>query len=139
MHEILLTYGATNRQMGAEEDAARYRDYHYRFCYGVIAKLVTPGDKEPQGFILQRSLAGWRLCGDLPRAALGWYGLDQNAGFIGAIVSAAHTVGLGFIDRLDEPDGNVPIVGQVFSTPAAGHAPTGACLPPMSEEGSGTG
>ena len=31
--------------MRAEEHAARYRDYHYRFCYGVIAKLVTPGDK----------------------------------------------------------------------------------------------
>ena len=29
------------------------------FVAGVIAKLVTPGDKEPQGFILTAILALW--------------------------------------------------------------------------------
>jgi uncharacterized membrane protein YeaQ/YmgE (transglycosylase-associated protein family) len=56
---------------------------------GVIAKLVTPGDNEPKGFILTTILGvvGAFLATYLGQA-IGWYGPDQNAGFIGATVGA---------------------------------------------------
>lgn len=87
--------------MGAEEHAAHYRDYHYRFVAGVIAKLVTPGNKEPQGFILTTILG---IVGAFAATylgqAIGWYGPNQNAGFNGAIVGAALILLVwGFIDR----------------------------------------
>ena len=71
------------------------------FVAGVIAKLVTPGDKEPQGFILTTILG---IVGALVATylgpAIGWYGPDQNAGFIGAIVGAALILLVwGFIER----------------------------------------
>jgi uncharacterized membrane protein YeaQ/YmgE (transglycosylase-associated protein family) len=59
------------------------------FVAGVIAKLVTPGNHEPQGFILTTILGivGAFVATYLGQA-VGWYGPDQNAGFIGAIVGA---------------------------------------------------
>ena len=60
------------------------------FVAGVIAKLITPGDKnEPKGFILTTILGiiGAFVATYLGQA-VGWYGPDQNAGFIGAIVGA---------------------------------------------------
>ena len=59
------------------------------FVAGVIAKLVTPGDNEPKGFILTTILGivGAFVATYLGQA-VGWYGPDQNAGFIGAIVGA---------------------------------------------------
>ena len=52
------------------------------FLAGVIAKLVAPGDKEPQGFILTTILG---IVGAFAATYLGqavaWYGPDQNAGF----------------------------------------------------------
>src|SRR5262249_40157860 len=59
------------------------------FIAGVIAKLVTPGDREPKGFILTTILGivGAFVATYLGQA-IGWYGPDQNAGFIGAIVGA---------------------------------------------------
>jgi uncharacterized membrane protein YeaQ/YmgE (transglycosylase-associated protein family) len=59
------------------------------FVAGVIAKLVTPGDNEPKGFILTTILGivGAFVATYLGQA-IGWYGPDQNAGFIGAIVGA---------------------------------------------------
>jgi uncharacterized membrane protein YeaQ/YmgE (transglycosylase-associated protein family) len=57
---------------------------------GIIAKLVTPGDhNEPQGFIMTTILGivGAFVATYLGQA-IGWYGPDQNAGFIGAIVGA---------------------------------------------------
>src|SRR5262249_15134698 len=57
------------------------------FVAGVIAKLITPGDREPKGFILTTILGivGAFVATYLGQA-IGWYGPDQNAGFIGAIV-----------------------------------------------------
>jgi uncharacterized membrane protein YeaQ/YmgE (transglycosylase-associated protein family) len=71
------------------------------FVAGVIAKLVTPGNKEPQGFILTTILG---IVGAFTATylgqAIGWYGPNQNAGFIGAIVGAALILLVwGFIDR----------------------------------------
>ncbi|MGZ5849612.1 MAG: GlsB/YeaQ/YmgE family stress response membrane protein [Methyloceanibacter sp.] len=60
------------------------------FIAGVVAKLITPGGNyEPQGFILTTVLGivGAFVATYLGQA-LGWYGPDQNAGFIGAIVGA---------------------------------------------------
>jgi uncharacterized membrane protein YeaQ/YmgE (transglycosylase-associated protein family) len=59
------------------------------FIAGVIAKLVTPGDNEPQGFILAAILGivGTFVATYLGQT-IGWYGPDQNAGLIGAIVGA---------------------------------------------------
>jgi uncharacterized membrane protein YeaQ/YmgE (transglycosylase-associated protein family) len=56
---------------------------------GIIAKLVTPGDHEPKGFIMTTILGivGAFVATYLGQA-IGWYGPDQNAGFIGAIVGA---------------------------------------------------
>lgn len=59
------------------------------FVAGVIAKFVTPGPNEPSGFILTTLLgiAGAFLATYLGQA-LGWYGPDDGAGLIGAIVGA---------------------------------------------------
>ena len=59
------------------------------FVAGVIAKLVTPGSNEPQGFILTTILGivGAFVATYLGQA-LGWYGSDEGAGFIGATVGA---------------------------------------------------
>ena len=60
------------------------------FIAGVVAKLITPGgNNEPQGFILTTALGivGAFVATYLGQA-LGWYGADQNAGFIGATVGA---------------------------------------------------
>jgi uncharacterized membrane protein YeaQ/YmgE (transglycosylase-associated protein family) len=59
------------------------------FIAGVIAKLVTPGDNEPQGYILTTVLGivGAFVATYLGQA-IGWYGPDQSAGLIGAVVGA---------------------------------------------------
>jgi uncharacterized membrane protein YeaQ/YmgE (transglycosylase-associated protein family) len=59
------------------------------FVAGVIAKLITPGRNEPSGFILTTILGiiGAFVATYLGRA-LGWYGPDDGAGFIGAIIGA---------------------------------------------------
>ena len=59
------------------------------FVAGVIAKLITPGKNEPQGFILTTILGiiGAFVATFLGQA-LGWYGPNEGAGFIGAIVGA---------------------------------------------------
>ena len=71
------------------------------FIAGVIAKFVTPGEKEPQGFILTTALG---IVGALVATylgqALGWYHAGEKAGFIGAIVGAVIILLIwGFIDR----------------------------------------
>jgi uncharacterized membrane protein YeaQ/YmgE (transglycosylase-associated protein family) len=59
------------------------------FVAGLIARAVTPGDKGPNGFVLTSILG---IVGALAATylgqAIGWYGPDQSAGFIGAIVGA---------------------------------------------------
>jgi len=59
------------------------------FVAGVIAKLIMPGRNEPSGFILTTLLG---IIGAFVATWLGqqigWYGPDDSAGFIGAVVGA---------------------------------------------------
>jgi uncharacterized membrane protein YeaQ/YmgE (transglycosylase-associated protein family) len=59
------------------------------FLAGVIAKFIMPGDNEPSGFILTviLGIVGAFVATYLGQA-LGWYGPDQGAGLIGAVVGA---------------------------------------------------
>ncbi len=59
------------------------------FITGVIAKLITPGDPKPRGFILTTVLGivGALLATWLGHA-IGWYQSGQPAGFFGAIVGS---------------------------------------------------
>ena len=59
------------------------------FIAGVIAKLVTPGKNEPQGFILTTVLGivGAFVATYLGQA-VGWYQAGEGAGLIGAVVGA---------------------------------------------------
>jgi uncharacterized membrane protein YeaQ/YmgE (transglycosylase-associated protein family) len=59
------------------------------FIAGVVAKLITPGDNEPKGFIITTILGivGAFVATYLGQA-IGWYGEGQGAGLIGAIVGA---------------------------------------------------
>jgi len=71
------------------------------FIAGMIARVITPGDKGPQGFILTTILG---IIGALVATylgqALGWYEAGQKAGFLGAIVGAVIILLIwGFIDR----------------------------------------
>lgn len=56
---------------------------------GIIAKFITPGRNEPQGFVLTAILGivGAVLATWLGQA-LGWYGPNEGAGLIGAVVGA---------------------------------------------------
>ena len=66
-----------------------YLDDHHWLIAGVIAKFIMPGDKEPSGFIMTTILGivGAFVASYLGRA-LGWYGPDEGAGLIGAVVGA---------------------------------------------------
>jgi uncharacterized membrane protein YeaQ/YmgE (transglycosylase-associated protein family) len=71
------------------------------FIAGVIAKLVTPGNNQPQGFLLTTipGIVGAFVTTYIGQA-IGWYGQDQNAGLIGAIVGAVLILVVwGFIER----------------------------------------
>lgn len=59
------------------------------FVAGVLAKLITPGDNEPSGFILTTILGivGAFVATYLGQA-LGWYDAGEGAGFVGATVGA---------------------------------------------------
>jgi uncharacterized membrane protein YeaQ/YmgE (transglycosylase-associated protein family) len=59
------------------------------FIVGVIAKFIMPGDKEPKGFILTTILGivGAFVATYLGQA-VGWYGPEDSAGFIGGVVGA---------------------------------------------------
>jgi uncharacterized membrane protein YeaQ/YmgE (transglycosylase-associated protein family) len=61
---------------------------------GAIAKLIMPG-RDPGGFIVTilLGIAGSILATWLGRT-LGWYGPDQGARFIGAIVGAVIILGV---------------------------------------------
>jgi uncharacterized membrane protein YeaQ/YmgE (transglycosylase-associated protein family) len=59
------------------------------FIAGVIAKLVHPSPNNPSGFILTTLLGiGGAFVATYLGQAVGWYGPDQSAGFIGAIVGS---------------------------------------------------
>ena len=69
------------------------------FVAGVIAKFIMPGDNEPSGFILTTILGivGAFVATFLGQA-LGWYGPNQGAGLIGAVVGAIVVLAIyGFI------------------------------------------
>jgi uncharacterized membrane protein YeaQ/YmgE (transglycosylase-associated protein family) len=71
------------------------------FLAGVIAKLIMPGDNEPQGFILTTILGivGAFVATYLGQA-IGWYGADDSAGLIGATVGAIIVLAVwGFFSR----------------------------------------
>ena len=59
------------------------------FVAGVLAKLITPGDNEPSGFILTTILGivGAFVATYLGQA-LGWYSAGEGAGLIGATIGA---------------------------------------------------
>ena len=59
------------------------------FIAGVLAKLITPGNNEPSGFILTTILGivGAFVATYLGQA-LGWYEAGQGAGLIGATIGA---------------------------------------------------
>jgi len=59
------------------------------FVAGVLAKLLTPGNNEPSGFILTTILGivGAFVATYLGQA-LGWYNAGEGAGLIGATVGA---------------------------------------------------
>lgn len=69
------------------------------FFAGLIAKFIMPGKNEPSGFILTTILGivGAFVATFLGQA-LGWYGPNDGAGFIGAIVGAVIVLAIwGFI------------------------------------------
>ena len=59
------------------------------FIAGVIAKFIMPGNNEPSGFVLTTILG---IVGAIVATylgqALGWYGPNDSAGLIGAVVGA---------------------------------------------------
>ncbi|NEU12510.1 GlsB/YeaQ/YmgE family stress response membrane protein [Methylobacterium sp. BTF04] len=69
------------------------------FVAGVIAKFIMPGNNEPAGFILTTILGivGAFVATFLGQA-LGWYGPNQGAGLIGAVVGAIVVLAIyGFV------------------------------------------
>jgi uncharacterized membrane protein YeaQ/YmgE (transglycosylase-associated protein family) len=69
------------------------------FVAGVIAKFLMPGKNEPSGFILTTILGivGAFVATYLGQA-MGWYGPDEGAGLIGAVVGAVIVLAIwGFI------------------------------------------
>ena len=69
------------------------------FLAGVIAKFIMPGPNEPGGFILTTILGiVGAFVATFIGQAVGWYGPNQGAGFIGAIVGAVIVLAIyGFV------------------------------------------
>ena len=59
------------------------------FVAGIIAKFLMPGDNEPSGFVMTTLLgiAGAFVASYLGQA-IGWYGPNDGAGLVGAVVGA---------------------------------------------------
>ncbi|MDP3262669.1 MAG: GlsB/YeaQ/YmgE family stress response membrane protein [Tabrizicola sp.] len=71
------------------------------FVAGVIAKFIMPGDNEPSGFVLTTILGivGAFVANFLGQS-LGWYGPQDGAGLIGAVIGAIIVLALyGFLRR----------------------------------------
>ena len=59
------------------------------FVAGIIARLLSPGPNNPGGFILTTVLGiAGAFVATFIGQAIGWYGPNQGAGFITAIVGA---------------------------------------------------
>ncbi len=69
------------------------------FLAGVVAKFIMPGPNEPAGFILTTILGiVGAFVATFIGQAVGWYGPNQGAGFIGAIVGAVIVLAIyGFV------------------------------------------
>lgn len=59
------------------------------FVAGIVARIISPGPNDVQGFILTTLLgiAGAFVATFLGQA-VGWYRMDEGAGLLGAIVGA---------------------------------------------------
>ena len=69
------------------------------FLAGIVAKFIMPGPNEPSGFIMTAVLGivGAFVATFLGQA-IGWYGPNDGAGFIGAVVGAIIVLAIwGFI------------------------------------------
>jgi uncharacterized membrane protein YeaQ/YmgE (transglycosylase-associated protein family) len=59
------------------------------FVAGIIARFLAPGGNNPAGFILTTLLGiAGAFVATFVGQAIGWYGPDQGAGLIGAVVGA---------------------------------------------------
>jgi uncharacterized membrane protein YeaQ/YmgE (transglycosylase-associated protein family) len=59
------------------------------FVAGIIARFLAPGSNNPAGFILTTLLGiAGAFVATFIGQAVGWYGPDQGAGLIGAVVGA---------------------------------------------------
>jgi len=59
------------------------------FVVGVIAKFIMPGRNEPSGFVLTTILGiAGAFVASYVGQALGFYGANEGAGFIGAVIGA---------------------------------------------------
>jgi uncharacterized membrane protein YeaQ/YmgE (transglycosylase-associated protein family) len=59
------------------------------FIAGLIARVVSPGPNNPSGFFLTTVLGvAGAFSATFIGQTLGWYRLDQGAGFVGATVGA---------------------------------------------------
>ena len=75
------------------------------FIAGIIAKFLMPGPNEPSGFILTTILGivGAFVATFLGQA-MGWYGPNEGAGIIGAIVGAVIVLAIyGYVARRNRP------------------------------------
>jgi uncharacterized membrane protein YeaQ/YmgE (transglycosylase-associated protein family) len=56
---------------------------------GIVAKFLVPGKNEPSGFVLTAILGVvGAIVATYLGQAVGWYGPNEGAGFIGAVVGA---------------------------------------------------
>ena len=59
------------------------------FLAGLVAKIITPGDNKPSGFILTTVLG---IVGSVVATflgqAIGWYSAGDGAGFIASVIGA---------------------------------------------------
>ena len=93
------------------------------FVAGIIAKFLMPGRNEPSGFILTTILGivGAFVATWLGQA-LGWYGPNEGAGFIGAIVGAVIVLAIwGIISRTAPPERTAWRKGRGGLRPALFH------------------
>ena len=59
------------------------------FVAGIIARILSPGPNNPSGFILTTVLGiAGAFAATFIGQMIGWYRLDQGAGFIGATIGA---------------------------------------------------
>jgi uncharacterized membrane protein YeaQ/YmgE (transglycosylase-associated protein family) len=59
------------------------------FIAGLVARFLSPGPNKPAGFVLTTVLGiAGAFVATFIGQAIGWYSLDQGAGFIGATVGA---------------------------------------------------